>query len=105
MYVQVMSDRKPNTHEMKVNLMDMQWNNHPEYCGEIHKGAGIIPQPQSFDLMKQIASRLSAPFPFVRVDFYEVNNKPVFGEMTFTPGFDTVNMDFERHIGKQINIE
>lgn len=103
-YVQVMSDRKPNTHEVKVNLMDMEWNNHPEYCSEIHKSAGDISQPQSFDLMKQIAARLAAPFPFVRVDFYEVNNKPVFGEMTFTPGFDTVNLDFEKSIGQQIRI-
>jgi len=25
----------------------------------------------------------------VRLDFYEVGGKPIFGEMTFTPGFDT----------------
>lgn len=104
-YVQVMSDREPNTHNMKISLMDMDWVNHPEYCSEIHQGAGVIPQPQSLQLMKQIASRLSTPFPFVRIDFYEVNSKPVFGEMTFTPGFDTVNMDFEKHIGKQINLK
>lgn len=29
--------------------------------------------------------RLSEGFPFVRVDFYDGENKPIFGEMTFTP--------------------
>ena len=27
-----------------------------------------------------------ALFPFVRIDFYDYNGKPVLGEMTFTPG-------------------
>ena len=46
------------------------------------------PKPQSFDEMLKIVSDLSKPFPFVRVDLYEINGKPVFGEMTFTPGYD-----------------
>ena len=39
----------------------------------------------------QAAEDLSKPFPFVRVDFYIVNDKPIFGELTFTPaaGLDT----------------
>ena len=36
----------------------------------------------------EVARKLSSPFPFVRLDFYEVGGKPIFGEMTFTPGFD-----------------
>ena len=48
-----------------------------------------FPRPKSFDEMVQIARKLSSPFPFVRLDFYEVGGKPIFGEMTFTPGFDT----------------
>ena len=35
--------------------------------------------------MLKIAERLSKPFPFVRVDFYDLNGKPILGEMTFTP--------------------
>jgi hypothetical protein len=34
--------------------------------------------------MLNAASRLSKGFPEVRVDFYEVDDKPYFGEMTFT---------------------
>lgn len=86
LYVQIMSDREPNTHKMKVALMDMNWQSHPEYCSTIHQQPGEINKPKSFTKMVEIAKRLSSPFRFVRVDFYEVNDKPVFGEMTFTPG-------------------
>lgn len=41
--------------------------------------------PQSLKEMYNYAEALSRPFPFVRVDFYEVNGKPLLGEMTFTP--------------------
>ena len=36
--------------------------------------------------MLDIARKLSAPFPFVRVDLYDIGGKPVFGELTFAPG-------------------
>ena len=42
-----------------------------------------IEKPESFELMKQMASKLSAGIPHVRVDFYEVNGHPYFGEFTF----------------------
>lgn len=41
--------------------------------------------PQSYDDMIEYAEILSADFPYVRVDFYEEDGKPVFGELTFTP--------------------
>ena len=45
----------------------------------------IIPRPGALEEMISIASRLSEPFPFVRVDLYLINGSPIFGEMTFTP--------------------
>lgn len=46
----------------------------------------ILPQkPESLDEMLKASEILSADFPFVRVDFYECNGKPYFGELTFTP--------------------
>ena len=48
--------------------------------------ASFLPsRPKSLEKMIAASERLAAPFPFVRVDFYEVNGKPIFGEMTFTP--------------------
>lgn len=40
-------------------------------------------KPKSFEKMKELASLLSKDYPHVRVDFYEINGKIYFGEMTF----------------------
>ncbi|MCF2660182.1 hypothetical protein JQM83_13450 [Parabacteroides distasonis] len=104
MYVQVMTDRSDNTHNMKVSIFDMEWNNHPEYCSTYHEQAIAVKKPVSFSSMIEYARILSKPFPFVRVDFYEIDDAPVFGEMTFTPGFDTVNYKFEIMAGHLITI-
>lgn len=49
-----------------------------------------VPKPEGIDQLFEYAEKLSAPFPFVRADFYLENGKPYFGELTFTPsgGFD-----------------
>lgn len=50
-----------------------------------------LKRPQGIDEIFDYAEKLSKPFPFVRVDFYLNNGKPVFGELTFVPagGFDS----------------
>lgn len=45
----------------------------------------IPEKPETFDKMLEYARILSADFPFVRVDLYEVNKNVIFGELTFTP--------------------
>ncbi len=45
-----------------------------------------ISKPKNFELMKKLAAKLSEGFAHVRVDFYEIQGKVYFGEMTFTPG-------------------
>jgi len=45
----------------------------------------IISQPVTFREMLEIARDLSGRFPFVRVDFYEVQGRVIFGELTFFP--------------------
>ena len=44
-----------------------------------------IEKPKCIDEMFEYAQTLSKPFPFVRVDFYCVKDKTIFGELTFTP--------------------
>lgn len=44
-----------------------------------------MPRPDRFEAMVQYADKLSSPFPFVRVDLYNVNIGIKFGELTFTP--------------------
>lgn len=43
-------------------------------------------KPQLYEEMITIAERLAATFPFVRVDFYVINNKIYLSELTFNSG-------------------
>ena len=43
-------------------------------------------KPENFQTMVELAEKLSEPFPFVRVDFYNINGLIYFGELTFYPG-------------------
>lgn len=44
-----------------------------------------FPKPQNLEEMFKIAEDLSEPFPFVRVDLYNIEGNILFGELTFTP--------------------
>ena len=44
-----------------------------------------IVKPDNFNEMIKVATKLSDKFPFVRVDLYSINEKIIFGEMTFYP--------------------
>lgn len=50
-----------------------------------HPNAEIIPEkPKNFEKMKELAKVLAKDIPHIRVDFYEVNEKIYFGELTFS---------------------
>ncbi len=44
-----------------------------------------IPMPACLEKMLSDAEKLAQPFPFVRVDFFVVEERLFFGELTFTP--------------------
>ena len=63
----------------------------------------VIEKPLTFDLMKEISSRLSEDFPEARIDLYEVNGEVKFGEITFFDGsgYMTFNPDnFDKKFGE-----
>lgn len=43
-------------------------------------------KPKNFDLMIEYTKILAKPFPHARIDFYEINDKLYFGEITFITG-------------------
>ena len=45
-----------------------------------------ISKPQNHEKMIRLAEKLSQGLPFARIDFYEVNGKTYFGEITLYPG-------------------
>lgn len=57
-------------------------------------------RPDTLPAMIAAAEQLAKGFDFVRVDLYEVDGRPLFGEMTFYPGsgldpFNPVSLDLE----------
>ena len=63
--------------------------------------------PAGWDKMIACAKQLSAPFPFVRTDFYIEQGKVIFGELTFTPaaGLDTGKLAYtDKLLGDMITL-
>lgn len=77
--------------DLRFDYFDMDFN-HTDIERSDHRRSDCpekIPRPKNFELMKRLAAALSEGFPFVRVDFYEIDGRVYFGEMTFTPGAGT----------------
>lgn len=78
----VATERQNPNEDVKFDFFDADYNHLPFRQG--HENARVIPKkPKSFKEMKRIAATLSKGIPHVRVDLYEVNGRPVFGELTF----------------------
>lgn len=75
----VATDRGIDT---RFNFYDMQFNQLP-FMQHYKNSTKKINKPQGFDEMVILATTLSTGIPHVRVDFYDVNGKIYFGELTF----------------------
>lgn len=78
----IATDRQDSSTDTKFDFFDMKGNHLPFTNG--HPNAQPCPQlPVNFNRMQELAEVLSKDIPHVRVDFYEVNKKIYFGEITF----------------------
>lgn len=64
--------------------MDRDWVLHP-FTLKYPVSSEPVPRPVSLDRMVRGAEVLAEGFPFVRIDLYEVDDRPRFGEVTFYP--------------------
>lgn len=83
-------------------VFDMEWKRQPWVQYDYPKLEEELPRPACFDEMISIARTLSQGFGHVRVDLYSINERPYFGEMTFTngSGFERIIPDtYDRVIG------
>ena len=72
--------------EHKRNLYDKDWG-YIEVVLEYPTDPMMkIDRPRQLDEMLKLARLLSKDFPFLRTDFYSIEDKLYFGEMTFFPG-------------------
>lgn len=78
----VATDRFTSGVETKFDFFDTNFNHLPFVNGYPNSTINI-PKPASFELMKELACKLSTGIPHVRVDFYDVDGHVYFGELTF----------------------
>lgn len=101
--IEVVFNRKDSA---KSNYYDLKWNK-LDYVTKEHISDKIHDKPRSLETMLQAAKDISAPFPFARVDFYDVKGKPFFGEITLCPSGGN-NHEFnetgQREMGKRLRL-
>lgn len=100
----IATDRNVDT---KFDFFDMDFNHLPFTNG--HPCATVPPsKPKCFEEMKELAKVLSKGIKHVRVDFYEINGKVYFGELTFSHWggkvpFEPEEWDYK--LGEWINLD
>ena len=78
----ISQDRGKVGEEVKFDYYDADFNHLDIH--QYHDAGNSKPEkPLCFEEMKKLASKLSKGLPQVRVDFYEVDGKVYFGELTF----------------------
>ena len=79
----IATERQKAGAEVKFDFFDMDFK-HLEFR-QGHPNASVLPEkPEKFDEMRELAEKLAKGIPQLRVDFYEVNGKTYFGELTFS---------------------
>ena len=66
-------------------------------------------KPDEVDELKKmifLAEKLATPFPFVRVDFYDLDGKLYVGELTFYPGggYNTYYREWDEKFGSYLEL-
>ncbi len=98
-------DKYSGTKNHIRSIFDMSWIPMNMRATWPDGGEQLAECPKSFDKMKELSAILSREFAFVRVDFFEVDEKLYVGEMTFTPmagkcDFDPPEWDYT--LGKML---
>lgn len=72
-----------------------------------HRVNKKIKKPINFSKMMEFSKKLSRDIPFIRVDFYEINGKIYFGELTFFPaaGFEKFEPEeWDKKLGDMLEL-
>jgi hypothetical protein len=94
---------------LKHTFFDRDWNRQPF----THSGYSQVPdkdvrRPIHFLQMRDAAETLGRPFPFARIDLYDLPEGPKFGEITLTPlsGHQRFTPDeYDMHLGTLLDLD
>ena len=68
------TDHRRNLYDPHWNLMEVKW---------VYPNGNGVERPKQFDKMIELGERFAKDFCYLRVDFYYVNDRIYFGELTF----------------------
>jgi len=103
--IQVIQNDK--TPEETIDYFDTEWNKLDLYQ-TFPNSDSPVEKPETLQEMLILARKLSAGFPFLRTDFYEVNGKVFFSEFTFysDDGFAPFHPEeWDRKLGELIDLD
>lgn len=83
---------------LKITIYDREWAEMPLEIRYHHRDPSLQ-KPVNYEKMVELAEILAKGRPFIRVDFYEIDNKIYFSELTFFPDngleqFEPENYDY-----------
>lgn len=91
----------------RLSYVSLAWEK-MKFSRKDYKEFEVLPEkPSNFEKMIELAGILSEDIPFVRVDFYEIQWKMYFGEMTFYPcaGFAPfIPEEYDIELGKLLKL-
>lgn len=98
-HIETISDRDFARDFSNCDAYTADWQRKECVLPHYHTERRMLPRPVTLDKMIEAAKALSADFEYVRVDFYEIGDKLLFGELTFTPAgcieYDYYRKDLE----------
>jgi TupA-like ATPgrasp len=108
-FIDIETASEDGTHNpyAKRNVYDKDFNYLDIKVGREQFDKSTITKPENFDKMIEYAQKLSEPFPFCRVDLYNLDGEIYFGEITFYPGGATQIVEpeeWEKKLGDWIDI-
>lgn len=94
-------------HKVELAAFDKEWVYRSEvmhFTDYFPEDKNRIKKPDSLEEMLHIAAKLSKDIPQVRIDLYEINGKPMFGEMTFSTGYGYMTQEYYNYLGSKIDL-
>lgn len=91
----------------RKNYYNTNWEYVPLECHFPTDKNTVIKKPDKLDKMLEFSALLSKDIPFLRTDFYSINDKIYFGELTFYPagGFFGFNPpEWDKKLGDLIDL-
>ena len=101
-------DRHIDKDEVKFDVYDLDWNRIEGAMSGVHELPPLLPKPKNIEGLIKCASILSKGHKQARVDFYDIDGKIYFGEMTMTSQGGYMNYftkEFAERLGRQFDVK